>query len=146
VTTPGVLPEQTKNGSGEQSRKDKDSSEAQSASEPSPTLLAFPTIGAIKEWHFTEELAAELAELYPGHDVLASARAALAWVKALSSRRKTSKGMRRFLTAWIERDVNARKRQLFTRDSGTRESAEYAAQDIPWRDGMTLEVPDGDDG
>jgi hypothetical protein len=135
-----------KNGNEEQNRKGKDSSEAQSASEPPPTLLAFPTIGPIKEWPFTEALAGELAELYPGHDVLASARAALAWVKALPSRRKTAKGMRRFLTAWIERDVNGRKRHLLARDSGTRESAEYANQDIPWRDGMTMEVPDGNDG
>lgn len=70
---------------------------------PSPTVLTFPTDGNPKSWDLTEAVVAELAAAYPSLDVLAEARKALAWVQADASRKKTARGMRRFLTGWLGR-------------------------------------------
>jgi hypothetical protein len=65
--------------------------------------MSFPCDGKEKEWHLTEQLAGELSALFPALDVMAQARLALAWVQAAPDRRKTSRGMRRFITGWLTR-------------------------------------------
>lgn len=73
----------------------------------SPVVLTFPTVKGKRstdtQWHLRRSLVNELATDFPGHDVLAIARAALAWVKANQSRRKTANGMQKFLTNWLLR-------------------------------------------
>ncbi len=77
------------------------SSATQSAAEP---LLVFPTVGqGLKTWGLTEAHVAEWREAFPGLDVLAECRKALAWVKA--NQRKTAKGMPAFLVNWFNRAV-----------------------------------------
>jgi hypothetical protein len=74
-------------------------------------FLTFPTIGPDREWVLTETQVAEWAELYPGLDVKAEARKALAWVGATPGRRKTAKGMSRFLVGWLSRAVDSGRGQ-----------------------------------
>lgn len=73
-----------------------------------PVLHSVPVIGdpANPSWNLTRGLLNELSTFYPGHSVERSIRSAVAWIAANPEKRKTAKGMRRFLTGWIERDVN----------------------------------------
>ena len=71
-------------------------------SPPSPAFLTFPTTGrGPKTWILTEAHTTELAESYPGLDVFAEARKALAWCRANPTRRKTAGGMPKFLVSWL---------------------------------------------
>ena len=57
-----------------------------------------------KLWTLTQEFYDELKEAYPLHDVEGEMRAAKLWCKTvLVSKRKTAKGMRRFLMGWVGR-------------------------------------------
>ena len=72
-------------------------------------LLTFPVIGTNgHEWRLRRRQVEEWAALYPGLDVIAECRHALAWVQANPGRRKTSSGMPRFLTNWLNRTVDRR--------------------------------------
>jgi uncharacterized protein YdaU (DUF1376 family) len=73
----------------------------------SPSLLTFPTIGAHgASWYLRETQATEWRSLFPAVDVLGEARKALAWLQANPTKRKTAKGMPRFLVAWLTRCVD----------------------------------------
>ena len=74
---------------------------AKKEQDDSKSLLSFPTNGSPKLWHLTEKQVAEWTELYPGIDVLAECRKALAWVMA--NNKKTAKGMTRYLNGWLSR-------------------------------------------
>lgn len=69
--------------------------------EPDPVL----TIEAIRgeTWALTPELLAAWEDTYPGIDVLAEGRRARAWLDANPTRRKTRRGMKRFLVNWLNR-------------------------------------------
>jgi hypothetical protein len=69
-------------------------------------VLTFPTVGRIDCWHLVEAQVETWQALYPGLDVVAEARQALAWVLASPDRRKTSKGMERYLVNWLNRSVD----------------------------------------
>lgn len=72
-----------------------------------PAALTFPVDGpGGPEWPLGQSLVAELTELFPTLDVLGECRAALAWVRANPAGRKTSSGMRRFLTGWLTRSTD----------------------------------------
>lgn len=72
-----------------------------------PAVLTYPTTGkGPKEWPLTEPHLAELVECYPGLDVLAECRKALAWCHANSRRRKTFDGMAAFLVNWLNNATN----------------------------------------
>lgn len=71
-----------------------------------PALLTFPCNGKQKTWRLTQSAVDEWTALYPGIDVLAECRKALAYVKA--NRPKTARGMPAFLVAWFNR-INDRK-------------------------------------
>lgn len=68
-----------------------------------PPVLVFPCDGDVKLWHLTEALVAEMRDAYPSLDIVAECRKALAWVNASPDRRKTARGMRRFLVGWLSR-------------------------------------------
>jgi hypothetical protein len=75
--------------------------------EPATSVLNFPVVGQGGPlWSLTADQVAEWRELFPGLDILAEARKALAWVKANDGRRKTASGMKRFLVGWFTRTVN----------------------------------------
>lgn len=74
------------------------------AAPPSPAALTFPTVGqGGARWDLREAKVTEWQALYPGLDILGESRRALAWIEASPERRKTSRGMERFLVAWLNR-------------------------------------------
>jgi hypothetical protein len=85
------------------------SSEALTRSEPdSPIVLVFPTIGPNGlEWRLRRVQVDEWRTAYPGIDVVAECRRAWAWVKANPGRRKTARGMPKFLLSWLSRAVDS---------------------------------------
>ena len=69
-------------------------------------LLTFPTTGNPKEWSLTQTKLDEWQGTYATIDVLGRCKVALQWIKDNPSKRKTARGMPRFLSAWMERDSN----------------------------------------
>ena len=72
-------------------------------------MLTFPT--RTKTWHLTQAQVESWAVAFPARDVLAECRRALAWVEASPARRKTARGMPRFLVAWLNRATDTGKRE-----------------------------------
>ena len=74
------------------------------AAENQPTeqpVLTFPTNGSPPTWDLLPSKVAEWSVAYPQIDILAECRKALQWVK--DNRRKTARGMPRFLNSWLAR-------------------------------------------
>ena len=72
-----------------------------------PPVLVFPTVGdGPSFWELTEAQVEEWQSLYPGIEVAAECRKALAWVQANPRNRKTHGGMGRFLVGWLNRSQN----------------------------------------
>lgn len=70
----------------------------------SPTALEFPCNGESSTWKLTVKQVETWAALYPGLDVEAECRKALAWVSSGGAgTRKTARGMPRFLVSWLNR-------------------------------------------
>ena len=67
-----------------------------------PIFAEFPTKSG-KPWALLRSKADGLAKAYPGVDVAAEALRMTAWLEANPGRRKTARGMPRFVRAWIER-------------------------------------------
>lgn len=68
-----------------------------------PGILTFPTDGKPDSWSLTTDLLNEWNSDFPKLDVLAECRKARAWIKANPERRKTARGMSRFLVNWLSR-------------------------------------------
>ena len=74
----------------------------------SPILLEFPTVGKDGTiWCLRRAQAEEWEAAYPNLDVLAECRKALAWLNANPGRRKTVRGMPKFLVLWFSRAVDS---------------------------------------
>ena len=71
------------------------------------TVLEFSTIGAVQTWPLQTLQVDRWQTLYPTLDVMAECRKALAWTDANPSKRKTAKGMPRFLVHWLNRATSA---------------------------------------
>jgi hypothetical protein len=69
---------------------------------PAPPVMTLPCVGGgPKEWPLTAEKAREWQEAYPGVDVLAEVRRAKQWLADNPRRRKTYRGMARFVGNWL---------------------------------------------
>lgn len=80
-----------------------------SPSAGSATFLEFPVVGAGcggTAYGLSEAQVAEWVRLFPTIDVKQECRKALAWVLANSARRKTSRGMPKFLVGWLTRSTD----------------------------------------
>ncbi len=91
-------------------------SKPKSETKPDPAqigevVLTFPVVGDAEcpEFHIRQGLVDEFQVDFPGVDVVEQFRAAFRWVKASPERRKTARGMRKFLHGWIERNLNRSK-------------------------------------
>lgn len=73
-----------------------------------PVVMAFPMVGkpGEPEWPLHESKVAEWRESFPHLDVMAALRAARQWLRDNPARRKTDKGMAKFLGGWLARDQN----------------------------------------
>jgi len=86
----------------EEDREEDCSEPPEAASEPA--ILVFPTVGkGPKQFGLTRSMVDAWSDVWPGIDVLAEAKKALAWVNANPTKRKTASGMPAFLTRWCNR-------------------------------------------
>lgn len=101
---------------GEERREEETPSEslarsvADNASEPSPpepvapaapSFMSFPLPGAGGEWDLAQSKRDEYAESFPGVDVDGELRKARQWLRDNPTKRKTARGMTRFLGTWL---------------------------------------------
>lgn len=70
--------------------------------------MSFPVVGK-GEWLLTAEKVAEWEESFPSMDVIAECRKARQWLLDNPDRRKTERGMPRFLGSWLARAQNSGK-------------------------------------
>jgi hypothetical protein len=69
-----------------------------------PVVLEFPTVGTgVKTWHLTQAKVNEYSEAFPGLDIMAECRKARQWCVDNTEKRKTAKGMPRFLNTWLSK-------------------------------------------
>ena len=70
-----------------------------------PPVLAFPVVGRpdAPTWGLSSGQIGAWRATYPALDVEAECRKAQAWILAAPSRRKTARGMPRFLVGWLNR-------------------------------------------
>jgi hypothetical protein len=66
-----------------------------------PALLTFPCVGPVKTWALTQKTVDVLAQAYPDLDVMVECRKAVAWCECNKPKRKTAKGMPKFLNNWV---------------------------------------------
>jgi hypothetical protein len=66
-----------------------------------PPLLTFPCVGDAKQWHLTQHHVNEWSAAFPGIDVMKECLKALAWCNANPEKRKTARGMTKFLFRWL---------------------------------------------
>lgn len=85
---------------------EKDPKRTSSEQVVSQSLLVFPVSGNDKDWLLSEAFLEEQKPLYPGVNVLLEFKKALQWLKANPSRKKTARGMPKFLMSWLERAQN----------------------------------------
>lgn len=72
--------------------------------------MTFPTVGKIAAWEPSAKECTGWETLFPSLDVEAQCRMALAWIQANPGKRKTARGMPRFIVGWLlkaERDRTA---------------------------------------
>ena len=106
--TLALSPNQTKPNQTKEEQEKKEICAELHADVPSAlTFLRFPVIGPLgPEWALSEAQVAEWVRLFPGHDVHGECRKALAWTQANPGRRKTARGMAKFLVGWLSRAVD----------------------------------------
>lgn len=81
-------------------------------SDADPVVLVFPCDGSTRTWELRQSQVDRWRELYPSLDIEACCRSALAWVDASPSRRKTARGMTRYLVGWLNRKQDRGDQQV----------------------------------
>lgn len=71
-----------------------------------PKLVGTLPLADGSDFEVRQDLVDELTPLYPAVDVLQALRSMKGWLLADPKRRKTSRGVRRFISAWLDRDQN----------------------------------------
>lgn len=79
------------------------------AVDDSKRLLKFECVGPNPEWWLTESKLAEWQEAYPHLDVIGECRKAGQWLRDNPGRRKTARGMTKFLGGWLQRSQNSNR-------------------------------------
>lgn len=80
--------------------------DGRSAPPAEPPLLTYPCDGVADHWDLTQSTLDQFSPLFPTLDLLDQSRQALAWILASPDRRKTAKGMKKFLIGWFGREKN----------------------------------------
>jgi hypothetical protein len=69
-------------------------------------------VGRVFNWEPSQDQVDGWLRSFPNLDILSEALKALAWLEASPERRKTARGMPRFLVGWFSRAVNSNLRPL----------------------------------
>lgn len=75
-----------------------------SAAQDAPIVITIPLLGREGEFAVTEAMVAEWQDAFPGVDVRRTLKRIRLWCLDNPTRRKTRRGVRRFLTGWLARD------------------------------------------
>lgn len=101
-------------------------------------FLVFPCSGPVKEWGLTTDYLDELIKTYPSLEVKAHMMQAAAWAEANEPKRKTSKGMKRFLVGWLNRayqrkegEKKSKQPDNFTGSSAPNRPCQYCGKPYP---------------
>lgn len=81
-------------------RQESSSSESPSAT-AEPPVLTFPTVGEARQWNLVAAHVEQLREAFPDIDIVAECRKARQWCLDNPPKRKTPKGMAKFLFTWM---------------------------------------------
>ncbi len=66
-------------------------------------VLEFPTAGKTRSWNLYPSKVQEYQSTFPGVDVVAECRRALQWLRDNPARKKTARGIPKFLGSWLGR-------------------------------------------
>ena len=89
----------------EETDKDACAEPASPPSAPSPVFITIPVVGSgIGEAEVTDAMVTEWEPVYPGVDVRQQLRHMREWCVSNPAKRKTARGLRRFITAWLARE------------------------------------------
>lgn len=99
--------------------------------------MVFPCPGKPSKWILTKSQVARWQELFPGLDVAATMRDCLAWQEGAGPKRKTARGMTKFLTNWLVRNQDSGRgpRREGGGDSGGLSDLEKAARQLSGKTG-----------
>ena len=90
---------------GNDQSKDACAEPASPPSAPSPVFITIPVVGSgIGEAEVTDAMVSEWEPVYPGVDVRQQLRHMREWCVSNPAKRKTARGLRRFITAWLARE------------------------------------------
>jgi hypothetical protein len=70
-------------------------------------FMIFPTVG--RDWELSEQQMQDWQQAYPDLDVPRELQRARIWLDVNVTRRKTQKGMPRFLVSWLNRSRNGKQ-------------------------------------
>ncbi|MFO1434582.1 MAG: hypothetical protein U1F76_31630 [Candidatus Competibacteraceae bacterium] len=99
------VPESIAAADGSTDRRDRQGlSEPAIASVPDPTIITIPLLGRDGEFAVTEAMVVEWQDAFPGVDVYRTLKRIRLWCLDNPARRKTRRGVRRFLTGWLARE------------------------------------------
>ena len=89
----------------------------QSAKEPiEPPVIQLP-LNDKSLYDITQIMIDEYAELYPNVDILSELRKMKGWLIANPTRRKTKRGIARFINSWISKEQDSSKNQFQHQES-----------------------------
>jgi hypothetical protein len=98
---------------------------------PAEGIKPFPTVGPVKEWILPATKLAEWSEAYPDLDVLAEMRKARQWCVDNPTRRKTARGMTKFLNGWLGNFQNTNRGTRRTSASSTQRRYKPLSMEMP---------------
>lgn len=90
--------------------------------------LVFPCQGKVKEWSISPELYDTLKRCYEHVDIDKEIKKAYAWIVANPDRRKTARGMPRFLNSWIAKHVDQISRGNFFKNTHVQKQHNHCTQ------------------
>jgi hypothetical protein len=82
------------------------------AADDSPVVISLPLISG-EQWHIHQQQIDRWIERYPGVNILQQLRNMIGWCESNPTRRKTARGIARFVEAWLakEQDRSAKPMQ-----------------------------------
>ena len=115
-------------------REEADASCAESETASAPAAIILP-LNDGTEYPVTEEQCQEWAGLYPAVDVMQQLRGMRGWLNANPQKRKTRRGINRFINAWLAREQDRGNAQ-WKKSSPGKESWTALAEQMDRKDGV----------
>lgn len=103
----------------------------QKSSEPEP-IITLP-LNTGEEYPIFQRDINEFAELYPAVDVLQAMRGMRGWLNANPDRRKTKRGIRRFINYWLSKEQDRGGTKRYTGQDQTTPMQQWADNVRGWR-------------